>query len=152
MKRIIAYSQFEGLLNAVELKDKIIIQPVSNVQHESDVFDMIYAPDPVTGLPKNALGVFMNPDTSPLVRDFIASQLKAVDNTNPVLPEGVDDEVLAILTRDRNESLSQYTSRVRDYMVSERSAYQSKVKAEYTAYLNSKVVKKPIKEVEPKKD
>lgn len=152
MKRIIDYSQFEGLLNPVELKDKVIIKPVCNAQLESDVFDMIYAPDPVTGLPTNALGVFLNSDTSPLVRDFIASQLKAVDNSNPVLPDGVDDEVLAILTRDRNESLSQYTSRVRDYMVSERAAYQSKVKAEYTAYLNSQVAKKPVEKVEPKVD
>lgn len=152
MRRIIAYSQNEGILNPVELEDKVIIKPTYNVQQESDVFDMIYAPDPVTGLPVNALGVFLNSDTSPLVRDFIASQLKATDNSNPVLPEGVDDEVLAILTRDRNESLSQYTSRVKDYMVSERSAYHAKVKAEYTAYLNSQVAKKPKIEVESKED
>lgn len=152
MKRVLVYSQHEGILPSVELKEQVIIKPTYNVQQESDVFDMIYAPDPVTGLPVNALGVFLNSDTSPLVRDFIASQLKVTDNSNPVLPDGVDDEVLAILTRDRNESLSQYTSRVKDYMVSERAAYQAKAKAEYTAYLNSLVAKKPKVEVESKED
>lgn len=88
------------------------------------VLDMVYAPDPVTRLPQNALGVFMSKKTSPLVREFIQRNLM-LDNQTPMpsLPDGIEDSDLLTLQRDRNEPLSDYTKRVNAYMQHQKVVY-----------------------------
>lgn len=89
-----------------------------SVKSESDhVFDMIFAPDPVSGLPRNDIGVFLNDKTSPTVRDFIQSQLhQDLSGKRVAVPDGISDDDIASLTRDSKETIEEYSSRVNAYM------------------------------------
>lgn len=104
----------------IPLPDDMVSSKIASTE-EDNVLDMIYAPDPVTGLPQDALGVFMSKNTSPLVREFIQRNLM-LDNQSPLpsLPEGIEDADLLALQRDRNEPLCDYTKRVNSYMQNQK--------------------------------
>lgn len=102
------------------------------------VMDVIFAPDDLTGLPNNALAVFLSDKANPKVRDYIASQLMNVnEGQNPQVPDGVSDADLFALTRQRNEPLADYVDKVNGYMQQQKAMYEQSVKAERLAQMRA---------------
>lgn len=80
---------------------------------DNQLFDVIYAPDPFTGLPQSDIAVYLSDKVDPAIREFVASQLMS---PNPK-PQGVDDansDILFDLIRKDGESVSDYAVRVRE--------------------------------------
>lgn len=85
------------------------------VKHDSDnqLLDVIYAPDPFTGLPQSDIAVYLSDKVDPAIREFVASQLM---QPNPDI-KGVSDEqsdILFDLIRQDGESVADYAVRVRE--------------------------------------
>lgn len=111
--RVRGYRCFENLpsleVEVVEFKRADI--------HESTLFDSIFAIDERTKLPQGDIAVYMSENTSSEVRQFIQQNL--LHENNVVLPEngkGLDDDVIASLTRGKSESVSQYRDRVMSWL------------------------------------
>ena len=91
---------------------------------ENQLLDVIYAPDPFTGLPQSDIAVYLSDKVDPAIREFVASQLMT-PNPNP---KGVDDansDILFDLVRQDGESVSDYAVRVRE-IVSQDSLIREK--------------------------
>lgn len=76
-----------------------------------DLLVTIFAPDPLTGVPRSDLGIVMSKDKSPEVAQFIRDTLM-----HPIPDDSVrsDDADFAISSvKDRRESITAYASRLR---------------------------------------
>ena len=94
-------------------------------QENNEVFRMIYAPDPLTGRPRSDLGTYLGENTSPVVRDFIERQLRTDFSGNvSSVPDGISESDIAYLTKDKNETVSDYQVRVQKYMMRQKVAVQ----------------------------
>lgn len=91
----------------------------------SQLCSVIFAPDPVTNLPKSDIAIYLDPNVDPAVRDFIKVNLmQEIPST-----EGVPDEfsdMLVDLIRGEDESVAAYAQRV-DSMLAEDSDFRSKL-------------------------
>lgn len=76
-----------------------------------DLLLTIFAPDPLTGVPRSDLGIVMSKDKSPEVAQFIRDNLQRPINDNSVPSDDADFAIQSI--RDRRESISQYALRLR---------------------------------------
>lgn len=76
-----------------------------------DLLLTIFAPDPLTGVPRSDLGIVMSNDKSPEVAQFIRDNLMRPLNDNSVPSDDADFAIQSI--RDRRESISQYALRLR---------------------------------------
>ena len=122
-----------GILGSQELPrdysetDKKLL-PQVDVSDKDNVFGMIYAPDPLTGRPRSDLGTYLSENTNPLVRDFIERQLRTdFSQYNSNVPADVDAGTIALLTRDRKETIEEYVSRVNSYADLNKRIYQKNV-------------------------
>lgn len=92
-------------------------------KENNEVFRMIYAPDSLTGRPRSDLGTYLGDNTSPVVRDFIERQLRTDFSGNvSSVPDGISDADIAYLTKDKNETVSDYQNRVQKYMMRQKVA------------------------------
>lgn len=132
MKRVIFANQI-GILGSQELYrdlspvDKKLL-PKTDVSDKDNVFGMIYAPDPLTGRPRSDLGTYLSENTNPLVRDFIERQLRTdFSQYNQNVPADIDEGTIALLTRDRTETVEEYVGRVNSYADLNKRIYQKNV-------------------------
>lgn len=76
-----------------------------------DVLQLIFAPDPVTGIPRSDLAVMMSRDSQSEIAQYIRDVLLSPVQSNP----GIDDSDFALeATKSRGESLAVYAERLRD--------------------------------------
>ena len=80
---------------------------------ENQLLDVIYAPDPFTGLPQSDIAVYLSDKVDPAIREFVASQLMT-PNPNPKGVDDVNSDILFDLVRQDGESVSDYAVRVRE--------------------------------------
>lgn len=151
MKRY-SFSQNAGVAQLVSIPVINPFQEMSKIEKDSQnkdsVFNMIYAPDSVTGIPRSDLGTYLTEETNPLVRDFIERQLRNDLSAKTVSPpKEISDYEIAYLTRDRNEPIGEYVSRVNQYCARQKAQYQANKRA---AMIRSRMPKKasvePVKE------
>lgn len=132
MKRVIFANQLGILGNPCLIIDLSPVDeklfPKTDVSDKDNVFGMIYAPDPLTGRPRSDLGTYLSENTNPLVRDFIERQLRTdFSQYNANVPADIDAGTIALLTRDRKETLEEYVSRVNSYADLNKRIYQKNV-------------------------
>lgn len=114
------------------LGEPIIPEKIEN--NPNEVFNMIYAPDPLTGRPRSDLGTYLSENTSPVVRDFIERQLRQDFSANiSKTPDGISDSDIIYLTKDKNETLSDYQERVKAYLYRQKDTFQKLKVAEINA-------------------
>ena len=91
------------------------------------MFDNIFAVDPRTGLPSCDVAVFMSENTSPEIKQFIAANLmrEHVGEVDAHLSDGLDDDVVAELTRGSSEGSAAYRNRVYKFLENERKKIDS---------------------------
>lgn len=85
---------------------------------DSQLLDMIYSVDPVTGLPSSDFTYFESSNASPEVRQFIQNQIHSV--RPPQNDCKLTDDERLVYGRAPDESPRQYLSRVRSLLQSER--------------------------------
>lgn len=126
MKRTLAFAHLQDVapLRKKELKP-LKIDSIPNSQDK--VFDYIYAPDEKTGLPRNALGVFLDSNTSDVVREFVRKSLMASPGSSSEVPEGIPQSDIDALVRGRYETVDEYCERVNNHVLGVRSEFQKKV-------------------------
>lgn len=133
MKRY-KFSQVSCLDNILETKESVDLSQLkgsesSKKKSDSSVFKIIFADDPVTGRPRSDLGTYLTDETNPLVRDFIERQLRQDFNgKSQSIPEGISDRDLAILTKDRFESIDEFVKRVNQYCLVQKQKVQNTLK------------------------
>lgn len=126
MKRTLAFAHLQDVapLHKKELKP-LKIDTISNPQDK--VFDYIYAPDAKTGLPRNALGVFLDSNTSDVVREFVRKSLMASPDSSFEVPDGIPQSDIDTLVRGRYETVDEYCERVNNHVLGVRTEFQKKV-------------------------
>lgn len=133
MKRY-KFSQVSCLDNILETKESVDLSQLkgsesSKKKSDSSVFKIIFADDPITGRPRSDLGTYLTDETNPLVRDFIERQLRQDFNGNNMsIPDGISDRDLAILTKDRFESIDEYVKRVNQFCQAQKRRVQTTIK------------------------
>lgn len=113
-----------------ELVVSQVVEEVKKVQasDKDRILEMIYCNDPETGLPQSDVGMYLSKDTPQVVRDFIECNIFVAPEGSCPTPEGVDDDTLMELTRDRYETRSQYVRRVNDYMARQKDEFHDSVR------------------------
>lgn len=88
-----------------------------------DMLNLIYALDPITGLPSGAINQYLSDKTNEQVRQFIEKNLLIEhDNGSHDYPSDIREEILKLdssfiaeTSRNRFESVEDYEARVQDY-------------------------------------
>lgn len=93
---------------------KDYIPPVYDVERSS-MLNMIYAPDPETGLPSGDFAIYLGDKTSPEVREFIRLNLLQQCPDGVGLPKELEDDVAFDFIRGKDETPAMYCQRVSSY-------------------------------------
>lgn len=91
------------------------------------LLDLIFSTDNVTCLPSGDLQMYYNKNVSPEVKQFIENTLFVSDNTDKSKLSlsgdqqakylaGIDDDLRARLTRERNETNEEYAGRIKQFL------------------------------------
>lgn len=78
-----------------------------------DIIREIFSVDPVSGLPKGDIQYYLSKDGNPDVKRWIENNLltpRVVSGQST--PEGVTDDMIAEMSRQRGESVEDYSSRL----------------------------------------
>lgn len=78
-----------------------------------DIIREIFSVDPVSGLPKGDIQYYLSKDGNPDVKRWIENNLltpRVVSGQST--PEGVTDDMIAEMSRQRDESVEAYSSRL----------------------------------------
>lgn len=114
MKKELAkyFAQYSGLDLSIE--PDVIVEVVDTVRTDLDfVLDEIFAPDPVSGLPRGDIQYYLSSDGNPevkawLERNLLAPRAKSVGSSI----EGVTDDLIHEMNRGSDESFEDYVSRL----------------------------------------
>ena len=99
--------------------------PVQDVRDSAEsIFDLIFAVDPVTGLPSGIISQYLSDKTSADVKEFIERTFKGISSPEvSVAPEEIHKEydslstsLVADLSRNRFESVEQYEERIKSFL------------------------------------
>lgn len=82
---------------------------------QDSLLSIIYAPDPLTGLPTGDIQYFVSDKANPDVKAFILDNLMrdVSAGKNVANPSGLSDDALLELSRGRDESVQEYAQRLR---------------------------------------
>lgn len=137
MNAIFNYARrFDSPGKDIPLKD--FVRKCETIDPSQALLDMIFAPDPVSGLPSGDLSVFLGDKANPEVKMFIQNQLmheNAESKSSVNIPDDVrnkfrslSDDDVALFSRNFNESREEYADRLRLYFVKERADRAAKAK------------------------
>lgn len=90
-----------------------------DVKNPSDaLFDVIFAVDPLSGLPRGDVYQLLNENVSPEIREFIQMQLMSPTKIDGDTSghAGLSDDDVALFTRGSEESVYQYRERLIDHL------------------------------------
>lgn len=79
-----------------------------------DIIREIFCVDPISGFPKGDIQYYLSKDGNPDVKRWIENNLltpRVVSGQST--PEGVTDDMIAEMSRQRDESVEEYSSRLR---------------------------------------
>lgn len=97
-------------------KHEVIIRPSVEVEKKpsDSLLSVIYAPDARTGLPTGDIQYFVSDKANPDVKQFILQNLMMDVSAakNVTNPSGLSDDALLELSRNSNETVDQYISRL----------------------------------------
>lgn len=91
----------------------------------SQLCSIIFAPDPVTKLPKSDIALYLDPNVDPAIREFIQVNLLKENPSTDGVPDEFSD-MLVDLIRGEDESVAAYAQRI-DHMLAEDSDFRSKL-------------------------
>lgn len=124
-KKVYGFNMFKSLETVdypiIESQDSI---DVVNVDPNQSLFDIVFAINPDTLLPDGDIAVFMSENTHPDVRRFIEMNLHhptSLSGDSAGQFSDLDDDVILELTRGSSESISDYRSRLLDYVKSQHN-------------------------------
>lgn len=107
-----SFPEFRNIKDSHPVRD--FVEPEFD-KKDSPVLNLIYAPDPVTGLPKGDYAIYLSDNTSPEVREYIRANLLRELPNAPALPDDQSDELFEYI-RGTNESMSDYVARMNELM------------------------------------
>lgn len=131
MKRY-SFSQYDGIVNLeLPFEECEPVERPSDNKDADGVFELIFANDPLTSRPRSDLGTYLTDNTNPLLRDFIERNLRNdMSGRDVKVPDGISDEDIHYLTRDRSETDVEYIGRVTRYMNVQKQHYQDELRRE----------------------
>ena len=114
------------------IDNNVVVIPVDNVSKDpsksNEVLNQIFAIDPATGLPRNDEAVFLSDKTNPLIKQYIQTQLRQQDKPSSNPYEGIPADDLQALTRNYDETRSEYAARVQKYLDGIKNDFNEKLK------------------------
>lgn len=124
MNRLNQYQKRHNILESIVYVNPNVIKKESEItEKNSELLDIIYGSDSVSGLPKGDLAMFLSDKTNPQLRQFIESQLmneNVVDVNKLSLSQDilnkfrgvVTDDDIARFSRNHDESIEEYAARM----------------------------------------
>lgn len=109
MSRINLFPEFVSVSDTQLVRDPIFFK--SSQICNDDILLTIFAPDPLTGVPRSDLGIVMSKDKSPEVAQYIRDTLMRPISDNSVRADDADFAISSV--KDRRESITAYASRLR---------------------------------------
>lgn len=97
------------LFDPVEPED-IDVQEPSELD---SILNEVFSVDPVSGFPKGDLAYYLSKDGNPMVKDWLEKNLLMPRASKGQSLEGVTDDLLAEMQRGSNESIEDYSLRLR---------------------------------------
>lgn len=91
--------------------------PAPSTPQQDEVITQIFAPNPVTGIPRSDLGLLLTKDTRPEVSQYIRQSLLSASPSASTLPTA--DEALE-MSPAFGESLDAYVQRIRELSKSKK--------------------------------
>lgn len=114
MKRIDEIRQLRGYerIGLISCTKILNMSSLSSVKDDDDdVLGTIFAPDPVTGIPRSDLSVVLSKSSAPEIGQYIRDQLMRPVETGV----SIDDAQLALdMTMTKKDSLESYASRLKE--------------------------------------
>lgn len=96
----------EESLKPVELSGDIV-----DNSSDSDLMNVIFAPDPLTGFPRSDLAIVMSKDSNPVISEYIHDTLMKVKETGAAAP---DADAAIVGVKSRNETFEEYANRLKE--------------------------------------
>lgn len=113
MKRIDEIRQLRGYerIGLISCTKILNMSSLSTVKDDDDVLGTIFAPDPVTGIPRCDLAIVMSKSSAPEIGQYIRDQLMRPVDTGV----SCDDAQLALdMTMTKKDSFESYASRLKE--------------------------------------
>lgn len=120
-------SIIEGLVTPSSSDKDIIVESTS----KDSFIRLVYAPDPVSGLPTGDLSYLVSDKANPEVKQWILDNIM-IDVSSaklPAAPDGLSDEDIISLSRDPREDVRSYMERVNKYARNNEDLYERMVAA-----------------------
>lgn len=127
-KRAFGFPIFRQLEN-FKFSDIEVKRPkAENLNPENQLLDAIYSVNPLTKLPDGDLTIFMSKNTSPEIRDFISRNLMRdlTSETVDVARDGLSDDDVIRYSREIDEDIMSYRSRVMSLLKEDRQKVREK--------------------------
>lgn len=101
--------------------DSLKDEPVESSDSAKGILQAIYGLDPITKLPTGDIMCYLASSTPPEIKQYILDNIMIDVSSQalPKVPEGVDDDTVFQLQRNKDESVDSYRARINDYMVSQ---------------------------------
>lgn len=77
------------------------------------VLDEIFAVDPVTGFPRGDIQYYLSASGNPQVKQWLETNILKPRMSANSITQGLSDDLIAEMSQRKNESLEDYTARVR---------------------------------------
>ena len=106
--------------NTIDL-DSLKDEPVESSDSAKGILQAIYGLDPITKLPTGDIMCYLASTTPLEIKQYILDNLMIDVSSQalPKVPEGVDEDTVFQLQRNKDESVDSYRARINDYMVSQ---------------------------------
>lgn len=130
MKKYLLYD-FDFAKRIKDIEDNLVPpviddQDILEVSSSKDSFlKIVFAPDPVTGLPTGDLSYLVSDKANPEVKQWILDNLMLdVSSAKlPSAPNGLSDDDIIALSRDPRETVQDYMNRVNRYAKNNEELY-----------------------------
>lgn len=108
-------------LNDLEVKYKPVEVLPKQLTDQDRVIDLVFMPDPKTGLPQSDISVYLSAKTPVQVREFIKANIfgEPHDRASDFV-DGLDDDTIAAMVRGKSETVEEYSARISQFMTDQK--------------------------------
>lgn len=120
------YSGIDTNIDVSKYEDPLP-EPVKEDSEIDSILKEIFSVDPRTGLPMGDIAYYLSPDGNPVVKEWLVNNLlKPRSGGNEFNPD-ITDDMIVEMSRQQNESLEDYSSRLMGIYDEAKQFYENEV-------------------------
>lgn len=102
-------------------------EPVKQDSELDAILKEIFSVDPHTGLPMGDIAYYLSPDGNPAVKDWLVNNLLKPRSGGTEFNPDITDDTIVEMSRQQNESIEDYSSRLMGIYDEAKQFYDSEV-------------------------